>query len=58
MNNYLFEINHGPYEGERFFIQANSWQEAIENFIFSSRSLTFLGEYTDEEVKEMGYDIY
>lgn len=60
MNNFLFEITDGLFEGERFFVQAESKTEAVEilDEYFPDESLQLLGVYTDEEAEWMGYDTY
>lgn len=60
MNNFLFEITDGLFEGERFFVQAEDKAEAVEilDEYFPDESLQLLGVYTDEEAEWMGYDTY
>lgn len=60
MNNFLFEITDGLFEGERFFVQAEDKTEAVEilDEYFPDVSLQLLGVYTDEEAEWMGYDTY
>lgn len=60
MKNYLFEIVSGDYEGEEFFVQANSKSEAlaIAHDVAVSNKIRCLGIYTDEEAEIMGYDTY
>lgn len=60
MNNFLFEITDGLFEGERFFVQAEGKTEAVEilDEYFPDVSLQLLGVYTDEEAEWMGYDTY
>ena len=60
MNNFLFEITDGLFEGERFFVQAEGKVEAVEilDEYFPDVSLQLLGVYTDEEAEWMGYDTY
>lgn len=58
MKNYLFEDFNS---GERFFVQCDSYSEAIkiltENDIFATQCW-FLGTFTDEEAECYGYDTY
>lgn len=60
MNNFLFEITDGLFEGERFFVQAEDKTKAVEilDEYFPDESLQLLGVYTDEEAEWMGYDTY
>ena len=60
MENYLFEIVSGDYEGEEFFAQANSRSEAfaIAHDVAVDNKIRFLGIYTDKEAEMMGYDTY
>lgn len=60
MNNFLFEITNGLFEGERFFVQAEDKTEAVEilDEYFPDECLQLLGVYTDEEAEWMGYDTY
>lgn len=60
MNNYLFEIMSGEYEGEMFFVQAENRDEADEVLgeYFWGEKVKYRGTYSDEEAEWMGYDTY
>lgn len=62
MINYLFEFvnEYSILCGERIFVQCNSKEEAdkIIDENFWGDGLVYLGEYSDEEAEEMGYDTY
>ena len=58
MNNYLFEIMSGEYEGEMFFVQAENRDKADEVLgeYFWGEKVKYRGTYSDEEAEMMGYD--
>lgn len=61
MWNYLFEIiGDSDYEGEQFFVQCDTkdeaWDIASENFF--GEELKYLGRYDDYYAEMMGYDTY
>ena len=60
MENYLFVIKSGDYEGEEFFVQANNKSEAlaIAHDVAGNEKIRFLGIYADEEAEILGYDTY
>lgn len=60
MKNYLFEIMSGEYEGERFFIYANSREECDETLAlyFPDEEVELQGIYSNEEADILGYDTY
>ncbi len=60
MNNYLFEIMSGEYEGEMFFVQAENRDKADEVLgeYFWGEKVKYRGPYSDEEAERMGYDTY
>ena len=60
MNNYLFEIMSGEYEGEMFFVQAENRDKADEVLgeYFWGEKVQYRGTYSDEEAERMGYDTY
>lgn len=60
MNNYLFEIMSGEYEGEMFFVQAENRDKADEVLgeYFWGEKVKYRGTYSDEEAERMGYDTY
>ncbi len=58
MRNYLFEDLE---TGERFFVQCDSYGEAIKILTendFSIAECRYLGDFSDEEAEWYGYDTY
>ena len=60
MANYLFEFAEGDSEGERFFVQTDSVDEAIDAAIelFPFDVLRYCGSYGNFEAEILGYDTY
>ena len=58
MKNFLFEEFES---GERFFVQADSYGDALEILIendFSPANCQYIDNFTDEEAELFGYDTY
>ena len=58
MNNFLFEDSN---TGERFFVQCNSYAEALQILLnngFWLHDCRYIGVFTDEEAEWAGYDTY
>lgn len=58
MKNFLFEDFES---GERFFVQAESYGEALKLLVdndFSPSNCQYIGDYSDEEAEWFGYDTY
>lgn len=58
MKNFLFEDFES---GERFFVQAESYGDALEILIendFSPANCRYIDNFTDEEAELFGYDTY
>ena len=62
MWNYLFEIigEESEFWGERFFVQCDTLEEAIEIMkpYFVGETFRYIGLFDDEEAEAMGYDTY
>jgi hypothetical protein len=60
MDNYLFEIMSGEWEGEEFFVQAANKIDAFYTArdVSEGEKVRCLGVYSDEEAEMMGYDTY
>lgn len=60
MANYLFEFTEGDLEGEMFFVQTDSQEEAIDEALelFPFDVLRYCGPYSDFEAEILGYDTY
>lgn len=61
MYNYLFAVTdeNSEYEGEEFFVQCDSYEEAweIARGVFEAVMICY-GKYSDEEAEWMGFDTY
>ena len=58
MRNYLFEDLE---TGERFFVQCDSYGEALQILLangFWLHDCRYLGDFSDEEAEWCGYDTY
>jgi hypothetical protein len=58
MKNFLFEDFES---GERFFVQADSYGDALEILMendFSPANCQYIDNFTDEEAELFGYDTY
>ena len=60
MDNYLFEIMSGEYEGYEFFVQSTTKNSAFYTAreVAEGEKIRCLGIYSDEEAEMMGYDTY
>lgn len=55
MRNYLFQDEE---TGEKFFVQAENFKEALEIAFDNFDDPTYIDEFTDEEAEWFGYDTY
>ena len=60
MDNYLFEIMSGEWEGVEFFVQSTTKNGAFYTAreVAEGEKIRCLGVYSDEEAEMMGYDTF